>query len=51
MNGVLEVQPKPGSIAKLGRGNDMNKTKVVKINSESLKFDNGVVLTSDHEND
>lgn len=29
----------------------MNKAKVVKIDSDSLEFDNGVVLTSDHEPD
>jgi len=29
----------------------MNKVKVVKINSESLEFDNGVILTSVHETD
>ena len=29
----------------------MNKVKVVKIESDSLEFDNGVVLTSNHESD
>ena len=29
----------------------MNKVKVVKIESDSLEFDNGVVLTSAHETD
>jgi len=28
-----------------------NKVKVVKIDSDSLEFDNGVVLTSEHESD
>lgn len=31
--------------------NDMKKAKVVKIDSESLEFNNGVVLTSDHDQD
>lgn len=29
----------------------MNKVKVVKIDDDSLEFDNGVVLTSNHEQD
>lgn len=29
----------------------MNKVKVVKVDSESLEFDNGVVLTSNHDSD
>jgi hypothetical protein len=29
----------------------MDKVKVVKIDSDSLEFDNGVVLTSEHESD
>jgi len=29
----------------------MQKVKVVKIDSESIEFNNGVVLTSDHERD
>lgn len=29
----------------------MDKVKVVKIDLESLEFDNGVVLTSKHERD
>jgi len=29
----------------------MKKVKVVKIEEESLEFDNGVVLTSDHYQD
>ena len=29
----------------------MNKAKVVKIDSEALVFDNGVVLTSNHDSD
>jgi len=29
----------------------MRKVKVVKIDPESIEFDNGVVLTSDHERD
>jgi len=29
----------------------MRKVKVVKIDSESIEFDNGVILTSEHEQD
>ncbi len=29
----------------------MNKLKVVKIDSESLEFDNGIILTSEHDQD
>ena len=29
----------------------MNKVKVVKIDSESIEFDNGIILTSNHYND
>ncbi len=29
----------------------MNKVKVIKIDTESLEFDNGIILTSEHESD
>jgi hypothetical protein len=29
----------------------MNKTKVIKVDSDSLEFENEVVLTSDHDSD
>ena len=29
----------------------MRKVKVVEIDSESIEFDNGVILTSEHEQD
>ena len=29
----------------------MNRVKVVKVDSDSLEFDNGVVLSSDHKSD
>jgi len=29
----------------------MNKVKVIKIDSDSLEFDNGIILTSAHEQD
>ena len=29
----------------------MEKVKVIKVTSDSLEFDNGIVLTSDHNQD